>query len=184
MKSITALCLWITLAGCASNAGFSEFARFKNPNGEVISLARDVAIIRGQTYQGRDCSSESMYCVDYSGYFSIISPKKCMDIDKSPWRVGRFLASALGLDYHTSTTMYGVNRGEMVAYTYSWDGGGVVGLVFDSTHKVANDKALDAMGYRDPSIFYEKTSEADFFPCSNQKDETRTKGTEGINPRP
>ena len=173
MRPIIALCLWITLAGCASGAGFSELVRFKNSNGEVISLNRDVAIIREQTYYGRDCSSESMYCVDYAGFFSIIAPKKCMDIDRSPWRVGRLLASVLGLDYHTSTTMYGVSRGEMVAYTYAWDGAGIVGLVFDSAHKVANDNALDAMGYRDPSIFYEKASKANFFSCENKKPKTK-----------
>lgn len=157
----------IVLAGCASNVSHLEFVRFKNPDGDVISLTRDVAIIRGQSYRGRDCSTEFMFCVDYSGFFSIISPRKCQDIDGPPWRVGELLATALGLDHHRSRTMYGVNRGEMVAYTYSWGGNGVMGLVFDSTHKVANYKVLDAMGYRDSSIFYEKTSEAEFLPCSN-----------------
>lgn len=166
MKSAMITCVCIALAGCASSADTIEFTRFENSSGEVISLTRNAVIIRGQTYLGRDCSTESMYCIDYSGYFSIIAPKKCSNIDKGPWRVGDLLVTALGLDYHTSTTMYGVNRGEMIAYTYSWDGNGIVGLVFDSIHKVANDKTLDAIGYRDPSMFYEKTSVANFLPCA------------------
>jgi len=75
------------------------------------------------------------------------------------------MVTVLGLDYHASTTMYGVNRGEMVAYIYSWDGSGVVGLMFDSTHKMANDRVMDVMGYRDPSIFYEKVNGLNFFAC-------------------
>lgn len=164
MKCAIAMCVCMLLGGCHVNESSAGVVIFKNPNGDVISLSRDVAIIREQSYPGRDCSNESMHCIDYAGYFAIIAPRKCEDIH-ARWRVGELSATNLGVDHHRSRTMYGVNRGEMVAYVYSWDGNGIVGLAFDSKHKVGNYDALGGMGYRDSSIFYQKVRGADFLAC-------------------
>ena len=169
--SIALACLSVT--GCASNLYITEFTKFENPNGAVILLARGKAIIQGREYIGRDCSNEVAYCVDYSGYFSIIAPRSCRDKFNS-LPVGGFTRTPLGEDHHRSRSMYGVDRGEMVAYFYSWHGEGVVGLTFDSVHKIANYEELQAIGYRDPSFFYEKTSGPDFFPCHQQNKDTRS----------
>lgn len=174
MKHVMAICILILIMGCGSNTTPADPVIFRSSGGDVISLTRDAAIIRGQSYLGRDCSNESMYCLDYSGYFSIIAPKKCKDIHGKLWRVGGLSATNLGVDHHRSRTMYGVNRGEMIAYDYSWDGNGVVGLAYDSKHQVGNSNALHAMGYRDPSIFYEKVNEAEFLAC--EKSEIRKPG--------
>lgn len=164
MNRFFAVIVFVAIPWHASCFNASEYAKFENPDGAIILLSQDIAVIQGKTYLGHDCSTRSMYCVDYSGYFSIIAPKSCRDIFK-PLRVDGLARTPLGSDHHRSRSMYGVNRGEMVAYLYSWYGAGVVGLAFDSIHKVANFEALQAMGYRDPSIFYEKTDGADLFPC-------------------
>ena len=166
MKRIALTYILLLLSGCGFNEVRPEsVATFQNSAGDTISINRDRAIVRGKSYPGHDCSTGTMQCIDYSGYFSIISPRSCKDLDQYPWKVGTLLATNLGVDHHRSRTMYGVNLGEMIAYDYSWTGDGVVGLAFDSTHKIANSNALENIGYRDPSIFYEKVSGPAFMTC-------------------
>jgi hypothetical protein len=165
-RGATAICVSILLAGCAARELRQEpFSTFKNSNGDVISISRNQAIVRGISFEGRDCGTKDMQCVDYSGYFAIVAPRHCQDGDKHPWRAGSLVTTPLGSDYHNSQTMYGVNLGEMVAYVYSWDGDGVVGLAFDGIHRVANSDALEKMGYRDSSIFYNKEPGSAFMAC-------------------
>ena len=163
----TALCVSLLLTSCwAEGLPQETVATFKSPDGNIIFMSRNQAIIQGTHYKGNDCSTKHIQCIDYSGYFSIIAPKRCKDMDKTQIRSGSLVTTPLGLDHHNSATMYGVNRGEMVAYIYSWNGDGVVGLAFDGTHKIASPIELQKMGYRDPSIFYRKTAGPAFLPCT------------------
>ena len=166
IRALLIYTLSLSIFSCSNIARASNPSVFRNSDGETISLTNHAAVIHGKEYLGRDCSSEFMLCVDYAGYFSIITPKKCTSLKLKAWKASNYSTTQLGVDHHHFASMYGVNHGEMVAYTYLWDGGGVIGLMFDAIHKLADPKELDRIGYRDPSFFYDKISGDPFMACS------------------
>jgi len=166
-----ALIIFTCSYGCAAKTQhLTDKYVFVNGYGETISITYSGAVVAGNYYPAKKCSTGSITCIKYGSLFAVMAPLYCDNIDDYKWSgdgVSTFLMAVT--PHNPKNVLLSTTYGGWVSFGYDGEGG-VTELYYDPSAQIGVKEIWYGTDYTDlKKVVYKKMGARKFMPCAKTK---------------